>query len=124
MGQCARDFTVWIYPDKIMATEENAAVELNGNQQHGECQFSLGGKWRLFFLKIRSGRSFTLLTCPATMGRSVRLPKPATSQFPHESRSLREKWSLIIPNTSTPGPPTSRAVQVNQGESFIAAFSP
>ncbi len=80
---------------------------MNGNQQQGKCQFSFGGKWRLFFLKVRPGRGFTLLTCPFAMGRRVRLPKPATSQFPHESRSLREKWSLVIPNAST-HPPSPR----------------
>jgi hypothetical protein len=65
-----------------------------------------------------AGRSFTLLTCPVPKERSVRLPKPATSQWPQKKCSIRESWSLIIPNASTQGPPTSSAVQVNLGNSF------
>ena len=43
-------------------------------------------------------RSFTLLTCPATMGRSFHL-------------------SFRTLSSSGTGPPTSSAVQVNQGNS-------
>ena len=53
----------------------------------------------------------------------MRLPKPATSQWPQKKCSLRESWSLIIPNASTQGPPTSSAVQVNLGNSFAVTKS-
>jgi hypothetical protein len=53
----------------------------------------------------------------------VRLPKPATSQWPQKKCSLRESWSLIIPNVSTQEPPTSSAVQINLGNSFAVTKS-